>query len=284
VATFQQAVDLDPGYAPAWASLGYSTFRQLANGQIPAKQGFERARAAAQKAIALDPALADGYHTLALVQVSAEHDWAGARASIDQALRVDPENGGALAARAHLARIVGDVHDAVPLFRHVLERDPLNLLERRYFARVLYYAGELDEAQATVRRVLEMNPSFPAAHYELGRILLARGQVGAAVAEFEAEKTEGWREFGLPLGYHAQGRTTDAAKALQELVSRSAGSEYQVGETYAFFGDATRAFEWLNRAVDVDPGIQWLRADPLLQGITGDPRYAALLTRLNLHR
>ena len=282
VETFQRAIDLDPGYAPAWAGLSWSTFRQLANGQIPARQGLEKARAAAQKAIALDPRLPDGYEALALVQVSAEHDWAGGRASLNEALRADPSNVRALFGMAHLTRVTGSVQDAIPLFRQVLERDPLHLLNRRYFARVLYYAGQLDEAEATVRQVLAMNPSFPAAHYELGRILLARGQAAAAMTEFEAEKTEGWREFGLPLGYHALGRTAEADAALRDLVAHSAGSEYQVGETYAFFGDATQAFDWLNRAVDADPGIQWLRGDPLLKGITADPRYAALLKRLNL--
>ncbi len=284
VETFQRAIDLDPGYAPAWAGLSWSTFRQLANGQIPARQGLEKSRAAAMRAIALDPRLADGYDDLSLVQVSAEHDWAGGRASLNEALRADPANVHALFGMAHLTRVTGSVQDAIPLFRQVLERDPLNLLNRRYFARVLYYAGQLDEAEATVRQVLEANPSFPAAHYELGRILLARGQAAAAMTEFEAEKTEGWREFGLPLGYHALGRTAEADAALRDLVAHSAGSEYQVGETYAVFGDATQAFDWLNRAVDADPGIQWLRGDPLLKGITADPRYAALLKRLNLPR
>jgi hypothetical protein len=66
------------------------------------------------------------------------------------------------------------------------------------------------------------------------------------------------------------------------MVRNSAGSEFQVAETYAFFGDADEAIAWVNRAVGNDPGILWIRADPLLKGITGDPRYAALLRRLNL--
>lgn len=91
-----------------------------------------------------------------------------------------------------------------------------------------------------------------------------------------------WREFGLPLGYHAQARTAEANAALATLLHNSAGSEYQVAEIYAYFGDRDNAFLWLNRAAVADPGIQWLRGDPLLRPLTGDPRYAALLHKLNL--
>ena len=104
----------------------------------------------------------------------------------------------------------------------------------------------------------------------------------AAVAEFEAEHS-GWRAFGLPLGQYAQGRAAQASAALDALVSNSAGSEFQIAEAYSYFGDADKALYWLDQAVvRLDPGIQWLRGDPLLNGLSRDPRYAALLHRLKL--
>jgi TolB-like protein/predicted negative regulator of RcsB-dependent stress response len=278
---FQRAIAIDPSYAPAWGGLGYAEFRQVANGNVPVLQGLEKANTAAQKAIELDPTLAEPYQVLSQVKMSGSHDWAGARAALDKALQTDPNNVSALIGEAHLTRTVGNADEALAKFRRALDRDPLNLLNRRYVARVLFFAGRLDEAEATVRQVLEMSPSFPAAHYELGRILLAKGQIAAAVLEFEAEKS-GWREFGLPLGYHAAGRKAEANAALAALVRHSAGSEFQVGETYAYFGDPDQAFLWLDRAIDHDPGIQWLRGDPLFKDITADPRYAALLRKLNL--
>jgi TolB-like protein/Flp pilus assembly protein TadD len=282
ISFFQRAITLDPSYAPAWGGLGWAYFRQVANGYVDVLQGLEQVNAAAQKGIELDPTLAEPYQLVSLVKMTGSHDWAGARAALDKALQVDPTNLGALIADAHLTRTVGNLDDALAKFRHTLDRDPLDLLNRRYLVRVLYFAGRLDEGESTIRQVLEMSPSFPAAHYELGRILLARGQVAAAVSEFEAEKNPGWREFGLPLGYHAAGRTADANAALAALLADSAGSEFQVAETYAYFGNSAEAFRWLDRAIDHDPGIQWLRGDPLFKGITADPRYAALLRKLNL--
>src|SRR3984893_18325470 len=87
---------------------------------------------------------------------------------------------------------------------------------------------------------------------------------------------------GGSLGYHAAQRTADADAALSVLLHHSDGGEFQVAETYAYFGNADKPFEWLNRALTSDPGIIWLRNDPLCVGLTGDPRYPAILKRMNL--
>jgi TolB-like protein/predicted negative regulator of RcsB-dependent stress response len=280
--SFRRALAIDPGYAPAWAGLAFAHFREVANGYIDVRAGIELTRAEVQKAMALDPTLPDPYIVLSTVKMAADSDWAGARAMLDKALSLDPNSILALVNSGHLTRAIGSNEEALKQFRKTLERDPLNLLARRYMARVLYHAGRLDEAEAAVRQVLDLSPSFPAAHYELGRILLARGQVDAAIAEFEAEAAPGWRQFGLPLGYHAKGRTADANAALAAMVRNPAGIEYQIAETYAYFGETDKAIDWLNRAVGNDPGTLWTRGDPLLKSITGDPRYLAVLKRLNL--
>jgi TolB-like protein/Tfp pilus assembly protein PilF len=279
---YRRAIALDAAYAPAWAGLSHAIFRQVANGYVPVEAGQAQALAAARKAAELDPSLADAYNMIGNLKTMTDFDWSGAREAYDHALKLDPNNVNALFSAAHLTMIVGNTDDTLAQFRDVLERDPLNLLYRRYVARVLYFAGRLTEAEATIRQVLAMNPSFPAAHYELGRILLARGEMPAAMAEFEAEKS-GWRMFGLPLGFHAVRRTADANAALAALIKESAGAEFQVAETYAYFDDADKAFEWLDQAIlKHDPGIQWVRGDPLLKGLIHDPRYAALLHRLKL--
>jgi len=279
---FQQALQLDPGYAPAWAGLAQVALRQVANGYTPVADTIARADRAAHKAVELDPNYAEGFVTLGNARLMTSFDWSGAREAFEHALRLDPSNADAQFSVAHLTLATGSSDDSLQRFQQLLQRDPLNLLQRRYTGRVLYYAGRLDEAELTIRAVLQDNPNFPAAHYELGRILLARGQVPQAVREFESEKSS-WTLLGLPLGYRAQGRSADANAALQKMVDNSAGSEFQVAEAYAYFGNSDQAFAWLERAVTQrDPGIQWLRGDPLLRSLTHDPRYAALLRRLNL--
>jgi len=280
---YKRALALDTVYARAWAGLSAVYVRQVANTYIALDQGFALARAAAEKAIALDPTLGDAYSSLVLVLVNVDHDWRGSAALLGRARALDPGNPLLLLTTAVVTRALGNTEEALALLRQTLDRDPLNLLARRYFARALYYADRLADAEAEIRQVLALSPAYPVAHYELGRILLAQGAVSEAVAAFEAEAAPNWRTFCLPLGYHAQGRTADAQAALAAMLLESAGSEFQIAEAYAYLGDADQAFRWLEAAVaSRDPGILWLRGDPLLSGLTGDSRYAALLRTLNL--
>ena len=280
---YQRALALDPGYARAWAGLSVGYFRQVANGYVPLDQGYARVRAAAAKSIALDPTLGDAYSSLAVALVNVDHDWRGSVAHLARGRALDPGNPLLLMTTAVVVRAMGRTEEAVALLQQALDRDPLNLLARRYFARTLYYAGRLADAETEVRRVLALNAGYPAASYELGRILLAQGAVADAVAAFEAENAGAWKIFGLPLGYHAQGRTADAHAAIAAMLREPAGSEFQIAEAHAWIGDVDQAFHWLQAAVEHrDPGILWLRGDPLLKGLIHDARYSALLGALNL--
>ena len=280
---YQRALALDANYARAWAGLSAVYLRQVANSHIVLDQGYASVRAAAEKAIALDPTLGDAYSSLVLVLVNVEHDWRGSAALLARARTLDPGNPLLLLTMAVVGRALGNAQDALVLMRQALDRDPLNLLVRRYFARVLYYADRLTEAEAEIRQVLELSAAYPVAHYELGRILLAQGAVAEAVAAFEAEAAPSWRTFGLPLGYQAQGRAADAQAALVAMLHEPAGAEFQIAEVYACLGDTDQAFRWLEAAVaHRDPGIVWLHGDPLLKELPGDPRYTALLRMLNL--
>jgi TolB-like protein len=280
---YKRAIALDPNYAAAWAKLSQAILRQVANGYVPVQSGLQDGMASARKAIELDPNLADGYLGRGAIRMTTDFDWQGARADYERALRLDPNSADAQFRVGYFPLILdGDIDKSIAGFRHALENDPLNLLRRRYLGRILYYAGRLDEAEVTVRQVLALSPSFPAAHYELGRILLGRGRTADAMAEFEAEKST-WRPYGLPVGYHAAGLTQKANEALQAQIKDSDGAEFQMAETYAAFGNADQAFVWLNKAVDRrDPGLTWVRDDPMLQSLTHDPRYTELFHRINL--
>jgi TolB-like protein len=281
LACYQRALALDQSYAPAWAGLSAVYARKVANGYVALSTGFALARSAAEKAITLDPTLGEAYATLGVLQAGAEHDWTASAATLARGRVLDPDNPLLLLIAAVITQCLGSAEEAMALYRQALDRDPLNLLVRRYFGRTLYYAGRFAEAESQIRQVLAMSPAYPAASYELGRILLAKGEIGAAVGAFETESASTWQSFGLPLVLHAQQRTAEAHAALAAI--DPTGAEFQVAEACAYLGDTDQAFKWLDAAdVNRDPGVIWLRADPLLKGLTGDPRYAALLRRLNL--
>jgi TolB-like protein/cytochrome c-type biogenesis protein CcmH/NrfG len=280
---FKRALALDATYAPAWAGIATVAIRQAANGYIALPKEITVTREAASKAIELDPKNAEAHSALGFVHMMA-HEWAQADAALATAREIDPTDSTVFMNSAVLARALGRDQDAIALFRQALEHDPLNLLARRYLARTLSFAGRLVEAEIEIRQVIDTNPAQPGAHYDLGRILLAKGQVDAAGAAFEAETDEGWKRLGLPLSYHAQHRTAEANAALANLLKNSVGAEFQVAEAYADLGDADRAFKWLDAAVERDVGIIWLTNDPLFKELTSDPRYAAILRKLKMQK
>jgi TolB-like protein/Tfp pilus assembly protein PilF len=278
---FRQAIAIDPDYAPAWNGAGYAQFRRGANAYERSVGAFQNAERSARRAIELDPTSSDAYALLASIQ-TLRFDWKGADESRAKALHLNPGNGNALLNQAVQTLITGSQSDAIAQMQVALDRDPLNLLNRRYAGRMFFYAGRLDDAERLLRQILAVNPNYSAAHYELGRVLLVRGNAQGALAEFEAETNPDWRAFGLPLGYYSANRKADADDALNKLLARTEDTEFQIAEVYGWFGNTDKAFEFLNKAVNSDPGMIWLRHDPLLDKLQGDSRYTAILKRINL--
>jgi len=278
---FNRALALDATYAPAWAGIASVVSRQVANGYITLAAAITSVRAAASKAVELDPANGEAYAALGLAHTMA-HEWLQADATLTRGREVDPTDSTLLMISAVLARSLGRDEQCIAFFRQALERDPLRLLVRRYLARALYFEGRLAEAESEIRQVLDMNTLQVGAHYDLGRILLAKGEIEQAVAAFEAESDKSWRVFGVSLGYHAQHRTGEANAALAVQLSQAGEAEFQLAETYAYFGEVDQAFKWLNAAAQRDLGIIWLRNDPLFKGLKADARYSLLLRKLNM--
>jgi tetratricopeptide (TPR) repeat protein len=278
---FQKAAVMDPSYAPAWAGQGTVAIRRIANAFVGMDQGLAAARAAASKALQADPNNGDGCAVLA-TELLMRMKWLEGESTATRCLRGNPDNPLVLLTSAVTARQLGHDEESLSLFHRILAHDPLNLLASRYLARTLYHAGRLPDAEAAIRHVIDFNPAQPGAQYELGRILLAKGDRGAAFAAFEAETGAGWKTFGLALGCHAADHRARADAALADMLRHSAGKQFQIAETYSYCGDAGRAFEWLNAALNQDSGMVWLRNDPLLKGLSSDPRYAAFLRKVNL--
>jgi len=109
------------------------------------------------------------------------------------------------------------------------------------------------------------------------------GKPADAARAYEAETSQVWRVLGLPIAYHVTHRDDLARAALAQLVENSKGAEFQVAEAYAVFGEPDRAFEWLEHARERhDAGLMYVRRNPLLASLYGDPRYQAFLREINL--
>ena len=290
---YRQTLKLDPNYAPAWVGLALCLGRQVAQGSVgadgsgasPQWYASQHAEivAAANRAVALNPNLPDAYVAAAITYIQYDLNWSAAADALAKARALDPNNVEMLALYGHLTAATGQPSEAAAYFRRAMQGDPLNLLHRKYLGRALHYARRPADSAEVLRQAIALDAHFPGLHYELGRALLVAKDAAAAGAAFEAEPAESsaWRVLGLPLGYHATGDTARAKAALADLLAQSQGSEFQVAEAVAFFGDRDGALEWLEKArLNHDPGVVWVRHDALLASIAGDPRFAAYLKRL----
>jgi eukaryotic-like serine/threonine-protein kinase len=282
VAYDEQAISLDPSYAPAWAALSrVHSFQAGAYGPV---QEYSRAREAAERALALDPNLALAYAAMAEIQQDYDWDWAGADASYRRALALEPGNAEVIQGAALLAAILNHFEEALPLFRRAVELDPLRASAHHALAFNAWWAGQLDESQAAIRRALELDPQFPWLHTVLGRVYLARSRPREALAEAERDTKSEFRLQGLALAYHALARKQESDRALAELIAKNQkDAAFQIAEIYGFRGEADLAFDWLERAyAQRDPGLTNIKGDPLLRNLERDPRYAAFLKKMRL--
>jgi TolB-like protein/DNA-binding winged helix-turn-helix (wHTH) protein/Tfp pilus assembly protein PilF len=282
---FQQAVKLDPNYARGWSALAWVliTRGEGAEGST-FEQGYRDGRTAAERALQLDPGLAEAHAAIGRIKRGYEWDWAGADAAFQKALALEPQNSVVLLGASSLQASLGHFDEAVALNRRAVEIDPLSVMVHVALGMHAYYAGQQELAIDAYQKALAISPDGPEAHYLLGLVYLAQAKPQQALAEFEKNHPNSERAVGQALAYSALGRKKEADAALQQLINDyHEQAAYQIAEVYAFRGEADRAFEWLSIARDhKDAGLAAIKGDPLLKNLYGDPRFAIFLRKMGL--
>jgi TolB-like protein/Tfp pilus assembly protein PilF len=279
-----QAVQLDPQYASAWALRAAVLNTMAGTGLVNNIDGYRQARENAQQAIALDPRLAAGYLALGIVQIMSDWDWDAADASLQKAAELEPGSAEVPRIRSYLARTLGNVDEAIALYRQAIAGDPLRASSYDSLAFLLYCAGRYDEAENLLQRALELDPLATAVHSTHAVILLAKRQPQQALAEAEQEPSDWGRLAREALAYHDLGRQQDSDKALAKLIeTHSTDAAFQIVQVYAYRGEIDKAFEWLERAYEWrDPGLSELKIDPLLKNLHTDLRFSEFLRKMRL--
>jgi len=280
---FERATQIDPSYALAWVGLSRALNWQVNIGLIPSEEGHRRAREAVERALALNPNLAQAHTQMGRIKQQTDFDWVGAAASSQRAVALDPGNPEVVRAAALSATILGRVDEALPLFRRAVDLDPLNADSWEQLAEIEFFMGRLDEAVADFKKALELNPDVVAAHKNLSEIYVIKGRPQQALPEIELVRDDSVRAFLYPIVHYALGREKESVAALSEYVAKyHANGAYQIAQVYAFRNQSDEAFEWLERAyAQRDGGLIFTKVDPLLKSLHKYPRYAALLKKLN---
>jgi serine/threonine-protein kinase len=280
-AAYRRAVALDPGYAAAYAGISFMESR-ISNGTQDAA-GFERARAAAQKALELAPRLVDGYRARAQYRLLTL-DFAGARADWEQALAIAPRDSMVQGLYGVGLALFGRMSEAAGAESRAVQLDPLNSYAWTYLGLFQTMARDYPAAHRALEHALAVNPDDSTCHWALGQLYLLEGRLDEAAAEYQHPGDAAARLMGAALVEHSRGREMQSQAALKELIARyAAASAYQIGAVYAWRGEHDRALEWLERAYrQRDSGLNGINYDPLLVTLHGDPRFDALRARLKL--
>ena len=281
---FEEAIRLDPNYAPAWLGLARVHHNEVSSGELSALEGFRIIQSDIEKALELDPNLADAYTQLGNLQNKYSWDWTAAEASYRRALELEPENASATRQFGVLKNALGQYKDSLELLNKSVELDPVSPSVYNNLALTNYYAGRLQEAETASKRALDLSPESLVDHYILGCVYLAQSKPQAALDEMQREPDLAFRLTGLACVYHDLGKKKESDAALAELIQKFQGdAAYQVASVYSYCGETDKAFEWLERAyIQRDGGLSEMKGDPLLLNIRNDPRFTAFLKKMNL--
>jgi len=288
---FEQALELDPLYALAFAGLADS-YSMLGNVKaVPPGEAYPRARTAALQGLAIDDTVAELHTSLAFVQRFWEWDWAAAEASFRRAIASNPNYATAYRWYGQLLCGLGRFDEAIATSTRAVDLDPLALIIRGALGDVYFYARRYDEAITLYRETLAVDPDFLPSHTDLARAYELAGRYDDAIAEFEAaaalapqgppEPSSGLAHVYAQMGDHARAR-----KVLDELIAMREHryvSAYGLASIHACLHDVEGAFRWLETAYrEHDQTLVWVKVHPRLDPLRDDPRYRDLLRRMDL--
>ena len=282
---FDAAIAADPDYAAAYAARATALSAlgtQFASTVADANALGAQALVSARRGVALQPGLAVAQSALAYVLQQSRIDMAGARAAHDRSLAAGGSGDADILIRYGIFNtLAGDTPKGIAALDKAVTLDRFNPRAWKSSGQMLYYTRRYDDALTRYREALRLSPNLGFAHQTIGYMRLMLGQLPAARAEFAAEPQSWARLTGLAIADWKLGNRAAADAALKQLVAENGDTViYQVAEIHAQRGELDAAFAALDQAIKVrDPGLLYLRQDPLLDPLRADPRFKPLLER-----
>ena len=286
ISYYEQAIARDPNYALAYAGLANAYILLPFYAGADRLDAGSKAKDAALKALQLDPNLAEAHAALGKVLFFREIDLAGAMREYKRAIELNPND-----ATAHhwfgndTLAALGRFEEAIAEGKRAIELDPLSTVINVDLGETLYYAHRYDEADRQMRKSLEIDPTSFYAHYNLGIVLQLKGDLSGAIAEYEKAKQLGDNPLVSTLYAQAKAQAGDKDAALQMLSHLDEMSQHRevVGYLrtllYLSVNNKNEALRWLEQDFEERDGsnICWIKVDPLLDALHGNPRFEALV-------
>ena len=285
---FQQAIDRDPSYAPAWSGLADAS-AILASWQFanPAEM-YPVATDAARRALELDDSLAEAHASLGFVKMNWEWDWDGVLRELHRAIELNPNHETAHRWLSAFLAGIGRREEAMPIAERAVLLDPMSVLPHMNLGIINYLAGDPAAAETKFRRVLEMQPEFLRGHTFLGSALSLRGQHDEAVRILERLVERGKRApvytWTLGIAYALAGRLEEAHGIL-DPINRSSFPAIYRAMSHEALGERAAVVPALEQGLlERSDWMYSLATQPLLRNLNGDPEFEAVVAKLRLPR
>jgi len=286
---FEEAVAKDPSYALAHTGIADCYYILGLYGFLAPDIAYDRASAAAERALASDPDLAEAHVTRARLYSFYEWDWSGAEASFRRALELNPSHVPAVTWNGFLMASLGRREEAMVFLERAVELDPLSPYTLTVVGSGFIQAGSSERAVASCERALELSPDFLLAHLFISNAYASQSRLDDAVASLEKAVELGVRGASylsmLGFAYGVVGRKEESTSILEELIERET-SEYvspvAIGTVLSGLGRWDEAFSRLERAFEArDPMLPTMTLGPRVYDLSADNPLARILERMD---
>ena len=282
---FNAAIQADGSYAEAYSGLADSYTALGYFSYLNPNDVFPRAKAAADKALELDPTLAEAHASLGYYNLYYAWDWKESEKEFRRAIALNPNYATAHDWYSVYLLAMGRPEEAMVEIRRAQQLDPLSPLINTEIGFQFYYDKRYDEAIQQLRNTLQTDPKFPLAHLWLGRAYQQKGMYEEAISEYRQTDTS-WPEWVVSLAAIGNvegiaGKTAEARDILSKLNTLSEVkyvTPYGTALLYAGLGDKVQTFNWLDRAVQGrSHWLVWIRLDPRWEDVKTDPRFKEII-------
>lgn len=289
IAQFDTAVKLSPTFAPAYSGLSDAyTWAAFNEGFISVADAKPLAKETAERAVALDSMSAEGLTSLGVFKAWFDYDWDGSEQDLRRAIALNPNYAFARDQFGLILAIVGRFDEAIAEGRRAMALDPLSPSILIDLAVGYTLSGRTAQALELDRKATALDPTFYFPVYQEGLIALYAGDFRGAIAKFRESRALGAPLFVTAVLAYAQAKSGDRAGAmatLGELKKVSPGGKvapYNLALLYLGQGDHARALDYLEQAYLANSQqLVWLKVDPVFDPLRSEPRFVALMKRLN---
>lgn len=280
----EAAIKEDPEYADAWAGYSRTLAATVVRQRVTPAEGLPKARAAAERALALDPTVTDAHVTLLHLHMDFDKDFAAAKQDLDRAMQLGNPSASLWHYSAMWHAQQGQIDAGLADMRRARAAEPMTLLLSSNYALILFNARRYDEAIELLAPIVAANPGFDTGRSVLARALTATGRFDEALAQLQARQVVGAWQGDLGVLYAKTGRRDEALREIERLAAlekQGFGEAYEMATIHASLGDLDKGCELLSDALtDKSFLVNWMRLDPRMDPLRDRKCFADVERRL----